>query len=181
MSITVNTEGAFDQAAYELINGFGPNVTATTIVEPVFTHTITFSKYPVGTHITTQYENDGIKFGGDMPFITTDGANPTSPVLSGTPKFMGAIDGTFVFPNTDKQAGVHKFALDAGYFNNLHSTKLSWYDEAGKLLGSETNSAFGIEHFGISSATLIGSWRIAEIGNEHDAYAIDNVAFNTPC
>lgn len=47
---------------------------------------ITFSEFAVGTSISTQYQNIGITFGGSGPFITTDGANPTSPVLSGTPR-----------------------------------------------------------------------------------------------
>src|ERR1700728_3225707 len=35
---------------------------------------ITFSEFPVGTQITNQYKPLGILFGGDSPFITTDGA-----------------------------------------------------------------------------------------------------------
>ena len=47
--------------------------------------TITFSEYPLDTAISNQYASQGIIFGGDSPFISTDSANPTSPVLSGTP------------------------------------------------------------------------------------------------
>src|SRR5689334_14835306 len=60
--------------------------------------TLTFSEFAVGTAITNQYQPQGILFGGDSPFITNDSASPTSPVLSGTPAFQGAIEGSFVDP-----------------------------------------------------------------------------------
>jgi hypothetical protein len=41
---------------------------------------ITFAEYPTGTFITDQYASLGIVFGGDAPFIATDGSNPTSPM-----------------------------------------------------------------------------------------------------
>ena len=62
---------------------------------------ITFSEFPVGTHISTQYADLGIYFGGDDPYIETDViSNPTSPVLSGTPIFTGAIEGRFIVPQS---------------------------------------------------------------------------------
>src|SRR5690348_14286516 len=66
---------------------------------PRAANVITFSEYPAGTAISNQYANKGIIFGGSTPFITPDGSNPTSPVLSGTPLFQGAIEGTFVSPS----------------------------------------------------------------------------------
>ena len=50
-------------------------------------------------------------------FITTDGANPTSPVLSGTPRFDGSIAVWFSTP-------VAAVGLDGGFFDGLNSTSI---------------------------------------------------------
>jgi hypothetical protein len=146
------------------------------------TNLITFSEYSVGTEIKKQYKSDGIIFGGsgNGPFISEDGSNPTSPVLSGYPQFNGSITGKFVDPATGKAGTVNEFSLDAGYFDDLHSTKLTWYNSAGKAIGSATDSIIGIQHFDITSATPIAKFKIKEIGTELSGYAIDNVSFNTP-
>lgn len=138
---------------------------------------ITFSEYPIGTSISNQYANQGIIFSGDSPFITTDGANPTSPVLSGSPRFEGAIEGSFV----DSSDGttpiiVESFTLDAGYFDAFGSTRIEWFDPDGNKLGQRTNSQFGIETFEIEGGN-IARWRIAIIENEPAGYAIDNISF----
>ena len=72
-------------------------------------NTITFSEFSSGTKITDQYADRGIIFKGDSPFITSDGANPTSPVLSGSPRFNGAIEGHFVDPITHEPTIVNHF------------------------------------------------------------------------
>ena len=89
--------------------------------------TLTFSEFPDGTAITNQYQPQGILFGGDSPYIRTT-AHPTTPVLSGTPTFEGAIEGTFVDPATGALRTVDHFGLDAGYFNEVGSTRLTWYN-----------------------------------------------------
>lgn len=155
----------------------GHGGTGITISAPV---TITFSEYALGTFITNQYQNKGIIFGGDLPFIATDISNPTSPVLSGTPLFHGAITGTFVDPKTGAAATVKEFSLDAGYFDTTDSTQLTWYDASGNKLGSAVDTIIGIQHFDIVSNTPIASWGIAEVGSEPNGFAIDNVSFNTP-
>lgn len=111
---------------------------------------ITFSEYPTGTSITTQYQALGAVFasGTGAPFITTDGSNPTSPVLSGTPLFQGPITVTFVDPNNPAVGALAtNVELDAGYFDNLDSVSITYFDMGGNALGSIANSAFGIEHF----------------------------------
>lgn len=113
---------------------------------------ITFSEFPVGTEITDQYKDEGIIFAGSNPFITTDADNPTSPVLSGTPLFEGAITGTFVVPGTTTPTTVESFSLDAGYFDEVGTTELRWFDSNGVLIGSRTNTTFGIETFTVNRA-----------------------------
>lgn len=139
---------------------------------------LTFSEYPLGTTITTQYQSLGVVVsgGGGSPFITTDGANPTSPVLSGVPLFAGSITATFVNPNDPTApATAANVELDAGYFDTINSTAITYYDVNGSVLGSIQNSAYGIEHFVIPGN--IHAFTIGEVGSEPAGFAIDNVSF----
>lgn len=142
---------------------------------------ITFSEYSVGTFITNQYANLGIVFSGDSPFITTDDANPTSPVLSGTPKFQGSIEGTFVNPsNVNSPAYVSWFSLDAGYFDETGTTRLEWFGPSGAKLGEVYNDLTGIQTFYIVG-TSIASWRISMPEDSDSAgFALDNIDFGEP-
>ena len=106
-------------------------------------------------------------------FITQDGANPTSPVLSGSPVFNGAI--AILFSND--QAGV---GLDGGFFNAIGGTAITAFARDGSLLGSVLNEALGMEFLGL--VTSDGTAQIAGllfslVGNEPAGFAIDNVRF----
>ncbi len=108
-------------------------------------------------------------------FSVNDGANPTSPVLSGTPTFNGPIAILF---DTD-QAGV---GLDGGFFDNPNSTAITAFARDGSILGSVTNNGTGIEFLGL--VTSDGSNRIAGllfslVGEESAGFAIDNLRFGT--
>lgn len=137
--------------------------------------TITFSEFPLGTAITNQYANKGIIFGGDSPFISVDGANPTAPVLSGSPRFIGAIEGIFVDPSDKKTPIIASgFSLDAGYLDELGSVRLTWYSPNGTTLGQKIGSHVGIETFTVEGGS-IARWRIETIKDEPSGFAIDNV------
>ncbi|MEX3070555.1 PEP-CTERM sorting domain-containing protein [Vibrio alginolyticus] len=106
-------------------------------------------------------------------FITQDGSNPTSPVLSGTPRFNGGIAVLF----SEDQFGV---GFDGGYFNAVTSTAITAFDRAGNLIGSVSNTVTGIEFLGL--ATDDGTSSIAGVfldlvGNEPAGFAIDNIRF----
>ena len=66
---------------------------------PTSYSTITFSEVPLEEFVTNQYEDDGVIFTSTVQ-TAEDEANPTSPVLSGYPRFEGAIEGYFVDPST---------------------------------------------------------------------------------
>jgi hypothetical protein len=137
--------------------------------------TISFSEFPVGTSIYDQYASHGILFTGDSPFITTDGANPTSPVLSGTPRFFGRISGNFVDPNDPtKPVVVQSFRMDGGYFDSIGSVRIEWFDKNGVKLGQRANSKLAIENFEIRDAGGIASWSIGIFADEPAGYGIDN-------
>ncbi|MGZ6015997.1 MAG: hypothetical protein ACXWKM_09660, partial [Phenylobacterium sp.] len=102
-------------------------------------------------------------------FIQSDGANPTSPVLSGSPIFNGPVSILFSTP----QAGV---GLDGGYFNNPHSTGITAFDINGNVIGTVSNQNYGIEFLGLvtsdHSATIAGL-QFHLVGNEPAGFAVE--------
>ncbi len=105
-------------------------------------------------------------------FITTDGANPTSPVLSGTPRFNGPIAVLF---STD-QFGV---GFSAGFFDAAGSTGITAFARDGTLLGTVTNTGRGIEFLGLvaTGPKLIAGVFLDLVGAEPAGFAIDNLRF----
>ncbi len=106
-------------------------------------------------------------------FITLDGANPTSPVLSGTPQFNGGIAVLF----SEDQFGV---GFDGGYFDAVTSTAITAFDREGNLIGSVSNTLTGIEFLGLATddgtASIAGVF-LDLVGNEPAGFAIDNIRF----
>ncbi|WP_372715903.1 PEP-CTERM sorting domain-containing protein [Immundisolibacter sp.] len=106
-------------------------------------------------------------------FITTDSANPTSPVLSGSPRFNGPIA---VFFDVDV-AGV---GFDGGFFDAVGSTGITAFARDGALLGTVVNSITGIEFLGLVTengrAAIAGVFLDME-GSEPAGFAIDNLRF----
>ena len=125
-----------------------------------------------------QYEPQGIIFGGDSPFITDDGSNPTSPVLSGTPRFTGKITGTFVAPD-GKRVTVGHFSLDVGYIDNPGSVAVTAFNAKGRVLDTVTANQTGIVPVTVQ-ASGIAAFSVAEVSAENAGFAIDNVAFPQP-
>ncbi|MDZ8053186.1 MAG: PEP-CTERM sorting domain-containing protein [Aulosira sp. ZfuVER01] len=106
-------------------------------------------------------------------FITGDGANPTSPVLSGSPIFNGPVSILF-----DKDiAGV---GLDGGFFNAIGGTAISAFARNGSLLGSVLNAKTGIEFLGLvteDGQNRIAGLQFSLVGAEPFGFAIDNLRF----
>ena len=105
--------------------------------------------------------------------ITADGANPTSPVLSGSPLFNGPI--AIIFSNDQAAVG-----LTGGFFDAIGGTAITAFARNGALLGSVLNQTGGVEFLGL--ATSDGSEQIAGllfslVGSEPAGFAIDNVRF----
>lgn len=108
-------------------------------------------------------------------FITNDGSNPSSPVLSGDPTFNGPIVMFFSTP-------VAAVALDGGYFDAIGGTSITGFDALGNVLGSFANSALGIENYGFADASgnnVISGLAFYITGNEPAGFAIDNVQFGS--
>lgn len=106
-------------------------------------------------------------------FITTDGANPTSPVLSGSPTFSGPIAVLFDID----LAGV---GFDGGFFDAIGSTGITAFARDGSLLGTVVNIGTGIEFLGLVTDTgdaLIAGVFLDLVGSEPAGFAIDNLRF----
>jgi hypothetical protein len=107
--------------------------------------------------------------------IVDDGSNPTSPVLSGSPRFNGPISILF---STDI-AGV---GLDGGFFNAIGGTAITAFARNGSLLGQVTNAAGGIEFLGLvtdDGLNRIAGLQFSLVGDEPAGFAIDNLRFGT--
>ncbi len=111
--------------------------------------------------------------GAQTTRIVGDSANPTSPVLSGTPTFNGPVAVLF-----DRDlAGV---GLDGGFFDAIGGTAITAFARDGTMLGQVSNEEIGIEFLGL--VTNDGSEKIAGllfslIGAEPAGFAIDNLRF----
>jgi hypothetical protein len=117
-----------------------------------------------------------IAAGSPATFITPDGANPTSPVLSGTPLYNGSIAVLF----STLQAGV---GLDGGFFDAIGGTAITAFGAAGNVLGSVTNAALGIEFLGLvtdNGQAQIAGLLFSLVGDEPAGFAIDNLRFGQP-
>lgn len=106
-------------------------------------------------------------------FITGDGAQPTSPILSGSPTFNGPIAIEFSTP----QAGV---GLIGGYFDAADSTAITAYDANGNVIGSVTNPTTGDVFLGLVTAdhsATISGLLFSLVGDEPAGFDVDNIQF----
>lgn len=148
---------------------FGSSVSAASVGDVV-----TFSEVPLGTTVTTEYKAWGLRFGGDEPFVTTDGSNPTSPVLSGTPRFFGDLEVVVVDPATGVDSTSNGVQLDVGYINNRDSVEIVAFDPEGRRIATRRTNAFGINEVRIEGAR-IQRLTIRAVAREDAGFAIDNV------
>jgi PEP-CTERM motif len=102
-----------------------------------------------------------------------DSAFPSSPTLSGTPRFNGPIGILF---DTD-QAGV---GLQAGFFDAIGGTAITAFARDGTIIGQVVNLALGIEFLGLvtsDNTNAIAGLLFSLVGAEPQGFNIDNVRF----
>lgn len=134
---------------------------------------IAFDEFPTDTTITDQYRDKGVLFDSDV-FITDDGSNPTSPVLSGTPQFDGPIVGHFEDASGNPTT-VNYLQLDAGYIDSPGSVEI-----VARLANGTTRTAVA-DHLGIDQISIaargIKSFSAQAVDEEPAGFAIDNLGF----
>jgi hypothetical protein len=142
---------------------------------PEGSHLITFSEFPVGTLITTQYASDGVVVSGTPgAVIADDGANPTSPVLSPGDFFSGTLDLEFVSPaDGTSPASVASVAFDVGFLDSLGGVTITTFDINGNVIDSFATNQLGIQHI-----SLTGPIHAIEVVTSADpaGAAIDNLS-----
>lgn len=105
--------------------------------------------------------------------IATDSDNPSSPVLSGSPRYNGPVGILF-------SQGVAGVGLEGGFFNAANSTKIEAFGFDGNSLGYVTNDGEGIEFLGLvmdNKAEDIFGLLFSLVGAEPFGFAIDNLRF----
>lgn len=111
--------------------------------------------------------------GAPATLIVGDSANPTSPVLSGSPTFNGPIAILF----DSDVAGV---GLDGGFFDDVGGTAITAFARDGSVIGSVLNEGTAIEFLGLVTADgsdTIAGLLFSLVGAESAGFAIDNVRF----
>lgn len=135
-----------------------------------------FDDVDLYTSIGDTYQASGIRFGGDiLPYTTLDGANPSSPVLSGGRGFGDPLYGVLVNPDGSDRT-VSQLILDVGYIDTPGSTEVVAYDTGGRLLLTAPANKKGIVTLTLNKAG-IHSFVVRSTGVEGSGWAIDNVRF----
>ncbi|HUC60166.1 MAG TPA: hypothetical protein VMA95_22395, partial [Streptosporangiaceae bacterium] len=129
---------------------------------------------PLGTYVTNQFENDGIIFSGQAPFITDDESSDINPTLSGTPQFQGTIVGTFVKPGTTKPATVDEFSINVGYINSPDSTQMTVYNSKHQQLGVLVATQEGFNQL-YSTFPGAASFSVSSVSNEPAGWEINTI------
>jgi len=137
---------------------------------------ITFDEFPVGTVITNQY-SPVVTFspgpvGGTDPIIATDGAMPTSPVLSPNPPYAGDFWMKF-------GPGITNVDFISGYWDTVGTGKIDVYNQFGALIGNYTDTTLGIDAFTFSNPTTGIGWIYFNSVSDPAGADIDNL-YATP-
>lgn len=150
--------------------GLPPTTALANVDDPA---AIAFDDYALDTTITTEYESRGVVFTSDV-FTSIDNANPTAPVLSGSPRFFGPISGRFVVPGTTTPTTVNGFSLDVGYINNRNSVEIRYFDAGGNQVGATRAQQYGINEIDVAYRG-VASFTVTAISTEIAGFAIDNL------
>jgi hypothetical protein len=167
----VYTPGLYGGGAGAPTVSFGGRFTGQTVGTPP----IPPGAVPSGVVNGTPTNPLSLDSGSPVTQIVRDVANPTSPVLSGTPTFNGPVSILF----SVDIAGV---GLDGGFFNAIGGTAITAFTRDGSFLGQVTNEATAIEFLGLvtdDGQNRIAGLQFSLVGPEPAGFAIDNVRFGT--
>jgi Ca2+-binding RTX toxin-like protein len=132
--------------------------------------TITFSEQLFGSFDPVyKCKIETIKFHGQ---IVSDSAQVTSPVIAHDTSYMGPVSWTFSRPADHVE-------FDAGYFNDVSSTTVKFFDADGKLLKRFVNTVGdGFQHFVYDNDKGIARVVVNNDKDDQAGFAVDNMAFS---
>jgi GDSL-like Lipase/Acylhydrolase family len=145
-------------------------------LSPTAYPTITFDEVPLETFVTNEYVSKGVVFTSTVQ-TATDESNPTSPVLSGYPRFEGRIEGYFVNPATGEPLTITSFTLDVGYIDKPDSVVVEAFDAGGNLVQSVLANSLGINTLTLTFKGM-ASFSVHEVAEEPAGFAIDNLSID---
>lgn len=129
---------------------------------------ISFSEFGYGTsNPVYTFDDNTVSFTG---IITTDGAQPNSPVIAANFSYTGPVFFQFERP-------VESVSLDVGYFDNLNSTRVVFYDELGNIVEATLNSGYGVINFSAESPYGIASVAAIDVAFDVAGFSVDSVVF----
>ena len=134
-------------------------------------HTITFSEYPVGTvNPVYAYPDNTVDVLGE---IVVDGAQPATPASAANTSYTGPVFIDFATPVTHVE-------FDAGYFDDLQSTTITFIGPGGNVLQSSLNTQYGIVHYSLDNAGGISAVNVVNTGFDASGFSVDTVTFSGP-
>ncbi|HEX4304528.1 MAG TPA: cutinase family protein [Solirubrobacterales bacterium] len=154
-----------------------PSAAAAAFTGPV---TLTFSDFPEGTKVATQYDPVGVVFSGEYgeePEILWDRSSLTNPVLSGPFGFGSMIRAAFVTPGTFIPATVENLAMDVGYINEPGSTVVTIETTNGPV--PIDADEYGFNHIALTANDITG-FTVESVEGEPAGWGVDNLAYVVP-
>ena len=132
--------------------------------------TITFSEQLFGSFDPIyRCKIETISFHGQ---IVDDSAQVTSPVIAHDTTYMGPVSWTFSRPADHVE-------FDAGYFNDVGSTTVKFFDAHGNLLKKfENTTDSGFQHFVYNNDKGIARVVVNNDKTDQAGFGIDNMAFS---
>ena len=131
-------------------------------------NTITFSEFSIGTTDPTFTFTDNTVYTTGV--IVSDGAQPASPAIAANSSYTGPV---FIYFDH----AVTSVTLDAGYFNNLGSTRIEFRDQLGHVIQSYHNTGLGVLTFGCENAAGIASIAVIDESFDDAGFSVDTVIF----
>ena len=131
--------------------------------------TITFSEKLFGT-IDPVYKCkiNTITFQGE---ILSDSAQPDSPVIAANDSYDGPVKWTFSAP-------VDHVEFDVGYFDDLGTTTVKFFDKNGALIERFENDQLGVQHFSYSNVHGIARVVVNNDKTDPSGFSVDSIAFS---
>lgn len=166
--------GNWEFRVFKPITNTGRRASATV---QVAVGTITFDEVSLGSYVTDQYQGHGVVF-TSTTYTTSDGASADSPVLSGSPRFMGPIQGRFVQPGTLLPATVDYFSFVLGFIDDPYNVDVDYYGADGSYLGTADVGEYGFNRIVIDQPG-VASFDIEITGSEANGFGLDDFSIGT--